>query len=87
MSSKKVSVVRLVAQSASKKPHVVPSPPEPLFVDIQEAARILGFAVWAVRNLVWDRKIRYVKRGRKYFFSPADLRSYADKLLAESEVA
>jgi hypothetical protein len=60
---------------------------EPLFVDICGAARILGFAVWAVRNLVWDRKIRYVKRGRKYFFSPADLRSYADKLLAESEVA
>jgi hypothetical protein len=60
---------------------------EPLFVDICGAARILGFTVWAVRNIVWDHKIRYVRRGRKYFFSPDDLKAYAAKLLAESEVA
>jgi excisionase family DNA binding protein len=59
--------------------------PDPLFVDIREAARRLGFTVWAMRNLVWGKKIRFVKRGRrKYFFSPADLKAYAERLLAES---
>jgi hypothetical protein len=60
--------------------------PDPLFVDIREAGRRLGFTVWAMRTLVWAGEIRCVQRGRrKYFFSPADLRAYADKLLVESE--
>jgi hypothetical protein len=90
MSSRKVAGLHQVTPasgSVPKKTSANVSLSEPLFVDIQQAARILGFTVWAVRNIVWNRDIRYVKRGRKYFFSPGDLKAYAEKLLAESEVA
>jgi hypothetical protein len=94
-SPKKVAVTNSSFPRNVRQLHVLDAPVksvtnqsiEPLFVDIHGAAHILGFTVWAVRNLIWDRKIRYVKRGRKYFFSPADLRDYAEKLLTESEVA
>lgn len=79
---------KAVAPKSAEAP--TPSPetslPEPLFVNIGQAARRLGFTVWAVRTLCWSKKIRFVKRGRKYFFSPADLRNYAESLLAESEL-
>jgi len=61
--------------------------PEPLFVDIREAARRLGVKVWTIRTLCWTKKIRFVRQGkRKLLFSPADLSAYAANLLAESEV-
>jgi hypothetical protein len=74
-----------VAVPASEVPQA--SLPEPLFVDIREAGRRLGFTTWAMRTLCWAKKIRFVKQRRKYLFSPADLRNYAQRLLAESESA
>lgn len=57
---------------------VVPSAvsPEPILLDIPAAARALCTTPWAVRSLLWDRKIPFIKIGRKHLIDPADLRAY-----------
>lgn len=50
--------------------------PEPLLLDIHGAARALSTTVWAVRALLWDKQIPYIKLGRKHLIDPADLRAY-----------
>jgi excisionase family DNA binding protein len=50
--------------------------PEPLLLDIHGAARMLSATPWAVRSLLWDNKIPFVKIGRKHLIDPADLRAY-----------
>ena len=58
-------------------PKCVPSAlSEPLLLDIHGAARMLSATPWAVRSLLWDGKIPYVKIGRKHLISPDDLRAY-----------
>jgi Helix-turn-helix domain len=72
--------------SVRKKSQLVinPSLPEPLFVNISEAARRLGFTVWAMRNLCWSEQIPFVRFGRrKLLFSPDDLKTFAERLRAE----
>ena len=49
---------------------------EPLLLDIHGAARALSATPWAVRSLLWDNKIPFVKIGRKHLIDPADLRAY-----------
>jgi excisionase family DNA binding protein len=63
MRKKKVSVVPVVN-------------PEPLLLDIHGAARALSTTVWAVRSLLWDQKIPYIKIGRRFLIDPADLRAF-----------
>jgi excisionase family DNA binding protein len=76
-------------RSVPASPANAPAPrftnlPDPFFVDIREAARRLGFTVWAMRNLCWSKKIRYVRQGRrKFLFAPEDLKAYAEKLRAD----
>jgi excisionase family DNA binding protein len=62
----------------TKKLSVVPATvsPEPLLLDIRGAARALSSTVWAVRSLIWDGKIPYIKIGRRFLISPADLREF-----------
>jgi hypothetical protein len=50
--------------------------PEPLLLDIHGAARALSSTVWAVRSLIWDEKIPYIKIGRRFLVSPADLQVF-----------
>jgi excisionase family DNA binding protein len=50
--------------------------PEPLLLDIHGAARMLSATPWAVRSLLWDNKIPFVKIGRKHLIDPTDLRAY-----------
>jgi excisionase family DNA binding protein len=50
--------------------------PTCLLVDIQGAARMLSATPWAVRSLLWDKQIPFVKIGRKHLIDPADLRAY-----------
>jgi excisionase family DNA binding protein len=50
--------------------------PEPLLLDIHGAARALSATPWAVRSLLWDGKIPYVKIGRKFLVSPTDLQAF-----------
>jgi excisionase family DNA binding protein len=54
---------------------VVPAA-EPLLLDIHGAARALSSSVWAVRSLLWDGQIPFVKIGRKYLIDPADIRAF-----------
>jgi len=60
---------------ASKK-HTSAVIPEPLLFDIHGAARALSATPWAVRSLLWDGKIPFVKIGRRFLVDPADLRAY-----------
>jgi len=65
---------------ASKKHSSTPSViPEPLLLDIHGAARALSTTVWAVRSLLWDGKIPFIKIGRKYLIDPADLRKFIER--------
>lgn len=60
---------------------VVPSVvhPEPLLLDIHGAARALSSTVWAVRALLWDKQIPYIKIGRRFLISPEDLRTFIER--------
>ncbi len=62
----------------TKKLSVVPAAvhPEPLLLDIHGAARALSSTVWAVRSLIWDGKIPFIKIGRKFLIDPADIRAF-----------
>lgn len=59
-------------------PSVVSSS-EPLLLDIHGAARLLSATPWAVRSLLWDNKIPFVKIGRKHLISPDDLREFIQR--------
>jgi excisionase family DNA binding protein len=53
-----------------------PAPSEPLLLPLKEAANALGCTVWAMRSLLWDNQIPYLKIGRRFLVDPADLRAY-----------
>jgi excisionase family DNA binding protein len=55
--------------------------PEPLLLDIHGAARALSATHWAVRSLLWDKKIRFIKIGRKHLIRPSDLNAYIESQL------
>jgi excisionase family DNA binding protein len=57
--------------------------PEPLLLDIHGAARALSATPWAVRSLLWDKKIPFVKIGRRFLVRPADLNAYIENQLGE----
>lgn len=46
---------------------------------VGEAARYLGTTVWAVRCLIWDGVLPYVRLGRRYLVDVTDL----DRLVEE----
>lgn len=47
-----------------------------LLITIPEAARRLSTTVWAVRELLWSKKIPYVKIGRRFLIDPVDLMTF-----------
>lgn len=49
---------------------------EPLLLPLKDAAQVLGCTIWAVRGLIWDGQVPYVKIGRRYLISPDDLREF-----------
>jgi excisionase family DNA binding protein len=57
---------------------------EPLLLDIRGAARTLSCSVWAMRSLLWDRKIPFIKIGRRFLIRPADLRVYVDAQMVDA---
>ena len=69
----------------TKKLSVVPAAesPEPFLLDIHGAARALSATLWAVRSLLWDGKIPYIKIGRRFLVRPADLQKYIESQLGE----
>jgi hypothetical protein len=50
---------------------------EPLLLDMQGVARALS--AWAVRSVLWDGKIPFIKIGRRFLVDPADLRTYISR--------
>jgi excisionase family DNA binding protein len=55
---------------------------KPILVNLPTAARMLGTTVWAVREILWAKKIPHVKIGRRFLVSPADLEGYVVQLKA-----
>jgi helix-turn-helix protein len=53
--------------------------PEPLLLDIKATARALSSTPWTVRNLLWAKKIPFIKIGRRFLIDPADLRLFIDR--------
>jgi hypothetical protein len=58
--------------------------PQPLLVDIRTAALMLSTTVWAVRQLLWGKKLPYLKLGKKFVIDPQDLRSFIAKQKGEA---
>ena len=49
---------------------------EPIAVDIPTAAKLLAITVWAMRQLIWQRKLPKRKIGKKFVILVADLRRF-----------
>ncbi len=49
---------------------------QPLLVDIRAAAGLLSATVWAVRELLWSKKIPHIRIGRRFLIDPEDLRGF-----------
>ena len=60
---------------------------EPLLLDCQGAARMLSSTTWTVRNLLWAKKIPFVKIGRRFLIDPADIRAFIAREKAEQMAA
>ncbi len=60
---------------------VFPVVSEPLLLDIPKAARALSCTTWAMRSLLWDGKIPFVKIGRRFLVRPSDLQAYINNQL------
>ncbi len=77
-------------KSAAPIPSAVPLTiplPEPLLLDIKGAARMLSSTTWTVRNLLWAKKIPFVKIGRRFLIDPADIRAFIAREKAEQMAA
>jgi len=61
--------------------------PEPMLLDIKGAARMLSSTAWTVRNLLWAKKIPFVKIGRRFLIDPEDIRAFIAREKAEQMAA
>jgi excisionase family DNA binding protein len=43
---------------------------------------MLSSTRWTVPGLLWEKKIPFIKIGRRFLIDPADLRAYVAKLKA-----
>jgi hypothetical protein len=71
-------VSRKTSKNNSQIADSVPQP-QPLLVDIKGAATLLSVGPWAVRTLLWGRKLPYIKVGKKFLIDPHDLRTFIDE--------
>lgn len=46
---------------------------------VKEAALYLGRSVWAMRDLIWNGKIKVVRDGKRIFVDRLDLDAYVEK--------
>jgi excisionase family DNA binding protein len=51
---------------------------QPRLLDIKAAAAYLAATVWFMRDLVWSRRIPFLKVGNKYAFDRVDLDKFVD---------
>jgi excisionase family DNA binding protein len=59
------------------------SSPTPLLVNIPQAAILLGATIWAVRQLIIDKKLRPVRIGKRFLLEPAALQAFIQKLKSD----
>jgi excisionase family DNA binding protein len=77
MPSARPSVERPTQQQA-KQPQIVPR-----LLTIPQAAVYLAATVWAVRALLWSRKIPHVVIGKRHLIDRGDLDRFIDRKLNE----
>jgi excisionase family DNA binding protein len=46
------------------------------YLTIKAAAAYIGATVWCVRQLIWDRKIPFVRLGKRYVIDRMDLDNF-----------
>jgi hypothetical protein len=51
--------------------------PAPLLVDIPTAAKMLSTTIWCIRELHWNRKLRFQKLGKKFVINAERVREFA----------
>lgn len=61
--------------------------PEPIFISVKEAARMLGLHVITVYDLCKAGEISSAKFGKRRLVEAASVREYAAKLLEEAKPA
>ena len=52
--------------------------PESRLLGIPQAAIYLGSTVWAIRSLIWENQIPYVKIGKRLLLDRSDLDAFVD---------
>lgn len=55
------------------------APLEPRLLGVESAAAYLGCAKWAVRTLAWQRKVPFIRIGRRILFDKADLDKFVEQ--------
>ncbi len=68
-----------VPSKKSRSAVAAPAPQSALLVDIRTAAGLLSATVWAVRQLLWGKKLPFIKIGRRFLIDPEDLRQFIAK--------
>lgn len=59
----------------------------PRLLRIAEAAHYIGGTVWAVRQLIWNKQIPYVRVGKRIVVDRGDLDKWIDRQRAQSGAA
>lgn len=67
---------------AKKNLPAVPQLISPRMVGVKQASAFLGTTAWAMRNLVWDKKIPHMRIGARLLFDIQDL----EKFIATNKV-
>jgi excisionase family DNA binding protein len=57
----------------------LPSPSRKRLYTMKQAGEYLGRSYWAIRELVWEGKLPYVRDGRAIFLDVKDLDDYVEK--------
>jgi excisionase family DNA binding protein len=53
--------------------------PEPILLTIPASAQVLSTTTWAIRELLWSKKIPHIKIGKRFLIDPADLRAFVER--------
>ena len=61
--------------------------PEPIFISVKEAAKMLGLHVMTVYDLCYDSEIASAKKGKRRLVELASVKEYAARLLDEAASA
>lgn len=77
-------MVRIVCSMKKKRAENSDSTLTPILLTLPDAAQFLSCTVWAMRSLLWAKKVPYVKIGNRFLVDPEDLRAYVKRLKGHS---